>query len=210
MHRHHRFTPARTLFFLWCCPSLDSNSQRSPACHCKFYSPVFKGRSALSCSPSFPPSPPAPPAMTPYLHPANRQYYFPEARLGLHSAFNYSVKQESRTPSPDLSAFQQFQFQFQPGSDHPRVQSHPVLNIDRPVYRFGPDSPPVSSNPWPSGSVDPDAASMQHTVSFDEFEDPDELSQLSSMIGLHVRSGSGTGQDKTVRRRSSKGASIYP
>jgi hypothetical protein len=45
---------------------------------------------------------------------------------------------------------------------------------------------------------------MHNTVSFDDFEDADELSELPPVTGLPGQHGTNTSQEKTVRRRSSK------
>lgn len=152
-----------------------------------------------------------------YLHTTDHQYLpdqtFTRPGLGLlTSSLHYSVKQESRTPSPDLADFQQFQFNFQPGSSsgRPQVQSN---SAHRPLYRFGSNSPLVSPNSWPSSSTSsvgryPDLTSMHNTVSFDDFEDADELSELPPVTNLPGQHGTNTSQEKTVRRRSSKGMFI--
>lgn len=156
--------------------------------------------------------------MATYMHPTDHQYLPDQTlaglRLGLStSGIHYPVKQESRTPSPDSADCRQFQFNFQPSRGLPQFQSNAA---HRPIHRFGSSSPLVSSNSWPSSSTSsighfhPDLMSMQNTVSFEDFDDTDELSELPSGPGLPGRSGGSMSQEKTIRRRSSKGVLNSP
>jgi|SRR5882762_10225074 hypothetical protein len=134
-----------------------------------------------------------------------------------HEGLRYSVKREpdsSRTPELPLpaSTLQQYQFQFR----HPgRSGGHQQVPSTGPLYRFGSESP-LMSNSWPSSSassavVNPnvDLASMQHTMSFHEYEDtPDESTELPAVSGLSGRSTASLSHEKTIRRRSSKGKSL--
>jgi hypothetical protein len=137
-----------------------------------------------------------------------------------HEGLRYSVKREpasSRTPELPLpaSTFQQYQFQFRSPVHPGRSGGHQQVPSTGPLYRFGSESP-LMSNSWPSSSassavVNPnvDLASMQHTMSFHEYEDtPDELTELPAVSGLSGRSTASVSHEKTIRRRSSKGTSL--
>jgi hypothetical protein len=133
-----------------------------------------------------------------------------------------SVKQEPHSPhTPELystnsAALQQYQFQFraQPhsGRSGGLLQQAPSSGPNRTLYHFGSESP-LMSNSWPSSSASSvvanpnvDLASMQHTMSFNEYEDAaDELTELPALPG---RPSTNLSHEKTIRRRSSKGPSF--
>jgi len=135
-----------------------------------------------------------------------------------HQALHYSIKKEPGSPhspellSPATAGLNNYQFHFRPphsgGSGDQQV---PSSGQNRSLYRFGSESP-IISNSWPSSSsasstvVNPGVASvsMQHTMSFDEYEDAaDELTELPAMPVLSGHSTS-VSHEKTIRRRSSK------
>lgn len=165
---------------------------------------------------------------------SNNQYSLPGQDVpGLKLALSHpnlrynTVKREPGTPSPDLSpsaaSLQQYQFQFRPSHS---ISGHTPSSLQlrtghshsqhQPLYRFGSDSPlHTAHSSWPSSTASPttmnpnvdltgnnvDLTGMQHTMSFDEYEDADELAELPPMSGR----GGATANEKTVRRRSSKG-----
>lgn len=136
----------------------------------------------------------------------------------LSKSIYYSVKKEPGSPntpklhSPATTGLHHYQFHFrtQPhfgGSGSTQVPSSGQNSL---LYRFGSESP-LMSNSWPSSSSVPsasvDLASMQHTMSFNDYEDAaDEITELPPMQTLSGRPNSvSVSHEKTIRRRSSKG-----
>lgn len=134
------------------------------------------------------------------------------------------IKQEPRAHSPDLSPashnLHQYQFHFRhPNNTNTYPQTSTNGHSHSSLYRFGgsdssPHTPSTSNSIMNTGGVD--LSGMQHTMSFEDFEDTDELAELPALgnISGHSRSSSahnnGLNHEKTIRRRSSKGTPTSP
>lgn len=136
-------------------------------------------------------------------------------RLSILPSSSAGIKQEPRTHSPELSPhshnnLHQYQFHFRHPNTYPQVSTNG--HSHSPLYRFGgsessPHTPSTATSIMNTGGMD--LSGMQHTMSFDDFEDTDELAELPMSLGNNrssSSSGLGLAHEKTIRRRSSKGA----
>lgn len=137
--------------------------------------------------------------------------------------------------SPAPASLQQFQFTFhsQPSSSHDslpssRNPSEPPTTLPPSLYRFGSGYNLMSGQSWPSpgssqhpssslhnapiagagnGHTKYELAALQHTMSYsDDYDDVSELVDISHSGFSGTPGSAGSSGEKTIRRRSSKGA----
>jgi hypothetical protein len=146
------------------------------------------------------------------------------------SDHEHPIKSESeQSASPELlpASLSRFSFQLQPDrlirpvahDNKLQPDSNPSAGGDlQPLYRFGSETAGLNSmaNPssWPPPSESLlnghrfDFGGVQNTIPFnDEYDDISEMVELPEGATLGLGPSSGLGHEKTVRRRSSKGAS---